>query len=125
MYIHDCVNISKKSFGKHVKKHRKNKNMTQQDLATLMGLQVKSISCIERGDTYPSQENIFKLSIILDMSLDEFVFGYKSKDETISIKEINSLLSELSPNQISFVFSVLKVMCENMDLIQMCDCKKA
>ena len=125
MVIHDCVNISKKSFGKYVKNHRKNKNMTQQDLATLMGLQVKSISCIERGDTYPSQENIFKLSIILDMSLDEFVFGYKSKDETISIKEINSLLSELSPNQISFVFSVLKVMCENMDLIQMCDCKKA
>ena len=125
MDINDCVNISKKSFGKHVKKHRKNKNMTQQDLATLMGLQVKSISCIERGDTYPSQENIFKLSIILDMSLDEFVFGYKSKDETISIKEINSLLSELSPNQISFVFSVLKVMCDNMDLIQMCDCKKA
>ena len=124
MVIHDCVNISKKSFGKYVKNHRKNKNMTQQDLATLMGLQVKSISCIERGNTYPSQENIFKLSIILDMSLDEFVFGYKSKDETISIKEINDLLSELSPNQISFVLSALKVMCENMDLIQMCDCKK-
>ena len=86
-------------------------------MALLLGLQVKSISCFERGETYPSQENIFKLSLILDMSLDEFVFGYKLKDEIISTKEINELLAGLAPKQKSFIISTLKTMCENINSI--------
>ena len=110
-------NVNKKTFGKYVKKCRKNKNMTQYDLAILLGLQVKSISCIERGETFPSQENIFKLAMILDMSLDEYIFGYRLNEETISSKEVNDLISGLTSNQKSFVVSTLKTMCENINSI--------
>ena len=55
-----------------------------------MGVQPKSISFIECGRNYPTPENIFKLARILEMSLDEYVFGYSKFDRTITIEEINS-----------------------------------
>ena len=106
--------INRKSFGQYIKKCRKAKNMKQSDVALAMDMQVKSISCFERGDTYPSQDNIFKLALLLDMSLDEYVFGYKLGEENISIREINELLSELSNKKKSFLIATIKNIGENL-----------
>lgn len=106
--------INRKSFGQYIKKCRKAKNMKQSDVALAMDMQVKSISCFERGDTYPSQDNIFKLALLLDMSLDEYVFGYKLGEENISIREINELLSELSNEKKSFLIATIKNIGENL-----------
>lgn len=70
------VTVDKESFGLFVRKHRIAKGYTQQELSDLVGIQPKSISFIERGVTYPSPEHIFKIAYALDMSLDEYVFGF-------------------------------------------------
>ena len=89
--------------------------MKQSDLAVALEVQSKSISCFERGDTFPSQENIFKLARILDMSLDEYVFGFRCKDETICIKEINDLISNLSDDKKRFLVSTIRNICEDLN----------
>ena len=75
----------KESFGIFIKKHRVAKKMTQEELAIALGVTKKFVCYFESGRTFPSQENIFKLATILDMSLDEFVFGISHFNHEISI----------------------------------------
>jgi len=106
--------INKASFGAYIKKCRKAKGMKQSDLAAALDMHIKSVSCFERGETFPSQENIFKLAQILDMSLDEYVFGVRLGEETICISEINMLIKELSPEKRSFLISIINDICKNL-----------
>ena len=80
---------NKVNFGLFIKEHREKKGYTQQALADMIGLTPKSISFIERGINYPSQDNIFRLAEILDLSLDEFVFSYSRFNKNICIDELN------------------------------------
>lgn len=105
-------NINKQTFGQLVQKHRKKKGYSQDKLAELLGITRKSISCIERGECYPSQDNIFRVSQILDFSLDEYVFGYGKFDETISINEVNELLQMMNSDQRKTVIYVVRALCK-------------
>lgn len=111
-YVYD--NISRKTFGNYVKKCRKAKKMTQQQLGEAVNLQTKSISYIERGVNYPSQENIFKIAKVLDMSLDEYVYGYKNNNQVISISEINDLINKFSGAKRNFLIVTMKNICDNL-----------
>lgn len=106
--------INKVSFGAYIKKCRKAKGMKQSELATALNMHTKSVSCFERGETFPSQENIFKLAQILDMSLDEYVFGFRLGEETICISDINMLIKSLSPDKRSFLISTINDICKNL-----------
>ena len=108
------VDQFKKDFGKYIQKHRKTKGYTQQDLADLLGITPKSVSCTERGETFPSHENIFRLAEVLEMSLDEFIFGYSRFNNTICIKEINDMISTLTSNEQGMIIEILKAACESM-----------
>ena len=99
---------NKASFGALIRKHRIEKGYTQQQLADMIGIQTKSISFIERGINYPSSENIFKLAQVLDISLDEYIFGYCKFDPTINNNEINNMLTSLSDEDQRFFIKMLK-----------------
>ena len=105
---------NKIKYGLYVKQHRQKKGYTQETLAELIGLTPKSISYIERGENYPSQENIFKLAELLDMSLDEFVFSYSRFNETICIEEINDMLRDRNIEEQGMILKILKAVCESM-----------
>lgn len=106
--------IGKVKFGAYVKKHREEKGITQIRLAEIMGMTPKSISYIERGLTYPTQENIFKLAAILEMSLDEYIFSYSRFNETFCIGEINEALGELSIEDQELVINIVRTTCETL-----------
>lgn len=59
-------------FGKRMRKFRRNKDLTQEKLAELVGVSVDFISLIERGLSSPSFETIQKLSEILEVKYQEF-----------------------------------------------------
>jgi transcriptional regulator with XRE-family HTH domain len=64
-----------KEIGKRIKKARCLKGMTQFELAESTGLCDTYISRIERGIRNASLESLAKISRILDVSLDDLVFG--------------------------------------------------
>ena len=107
----------KLSFGQYIKEHRDNKGYTQHELADLIGVTPKSISFIERGENFPSPDNMFELARVLDMSLDEFLFGYKKFDSSIRLPQINQNLSQLSPENQALLISIVEATCKTM-LIQ-------
>ena len=104
----------KAEFGKYIKKHRKVKGWTQSQLAEKLGVTVKSVSFFERGLTFPSQDNIFKLAQILDMSLDEFVFGCSRFNSEISIDKINQLLNEMNPKEQGALMEILQTAAKSI-----------
>ena len=104
----------KENFGAFIKKHRVAKKMTQEELAVALGVTKKSVCYFESGRTFPSQENLFKLATILDMSLDEFVFGVSRFNHEISISQINQMLQKLSEREQGMALGALSTIIETI-----------
>ena len=105
-----------KNFGQYVREHRERKGYTQQKLAELLKVTPKSISYIERGENYPSVDNMFELAHILDMSIDEFIFSYKKFDTTLSFEELNECLRNLSHDNQIVLLSVIRAVAQTLTL---------
>ena len=106
--------INKVAVREYVKKKRKQKGYTQVQLAEMMGLQNKSISCIETGRAFPKSENLLQFAEILDLSLDEFVFGCTKYNNSICIGEINELLMTLPAEDKNIIIKTLKTLYESL-----------
>jgi len=74
-----------KKFGKRLKEIRKRKNISQEELAELIGMEPNNISKLESGEHLPKKENLEKLCDVLEIEPKElFDFGHlKSKNELI------------------------------------------
>ena len=105
---------TKKAFGAYIKKHRTAKGLTQRSVADALGITIKSVCAFEKGSTFPSQENIFALAKLLDMSLDEFLFGEIIFDHQICISEINELLLTLSDKEKGMAIKMLESIVETI-----------
>ena len=60
-----------KAFAKNIRFERNSKGLTQKDIADMLGVKTQSYQAYESGITLPSSENLLKLAIVLDLSIDE------------------------------------------------------
>lgn len=60
-----------KIFADNLKNERISKNLTQKQLANSIGITTQSYQAYEAGITLPTTENLLKLTIVLDISLDD------------------------------------------------------
>lgn len=74
-------------FGNRLRELRKQKNLTQKQLAALIGVKNSIISFYEVGDRIPSPEIIIKLSSVLRVSTD-YLLGLEKK-ETIDVSGLD------------------------------------
>lgn len=74
-------------FGHKLKELRTQKNLTQKQLAELIGVKNSIISFYEVGDRFPSPEVIVKLAAVLHTSTD-YLLGVE-KGETIDVTGLN------------------------------------
>ena len=96
----------KKALGKKIKKIRKSKNLTQERLAELIGLEVPSLSNIETGKFAPSVDTLQKLSDVLDVEPWEFYYFSEVSEEKM-ISEINFAIKN-DARLLKIVYSFLK-----------------
>ena len=61
--------------GKQIQHYRKEKNLSQDELAEIIFVSRQSISNWERGATYPDLQNLLLLSKVFEVSLDQLVKG--------------------------------------------------
>ena len=61
--------------GKQIQHYRKEKNLSQDDLAEIIFVSRQTISNWERGATYPDIQNLLLLSKVFEVSLDKLVKG--------------------------------------------------
>lgn len=74
-------------FGRKLRELRKQKNLTQKQLAALIGVKNSIISFYEVGDRIPSPEIIIKLAAALNVTSD-YLLGIE-KNETIDVSGLD------------------------------------
>ncbi|MBR1425775.1 helix-turn-helix transcriptional regulator [bacterium] len=105
-------NIDRKFIGNEIKKARKNKRLSQFELAEITGIDEKQIYRIESGLSSPKLENFLKIADVLD--LDIKYFNPAGFDNIPYAKEILEILFKMSHEKIKICYGVLKSLSDNL-----------
>ncbi len=74
--------------GEKIKLYRESKNMTQGEVAEILGVKATTISKYESGTLEPNIESLKKLAELFDVSIDELL---KEEDEKFDVSKVNVL----------------------------------
>ena len=101
--------------GKNIRLARVEKNMTQEQLAQLIGCSTVFISEIEKAKKRPSLETLHKISVSLGVGTDELFYGKSSPIESAQLMRITEMLNKRTPQELSMVRQLLEVLFQNLD----------
>ncbi len=83
--------------GKNIKKFRQNKGMTQEQLAENLNVTRQAVSNWENEKTEPDVETLQRISEVLDVTVEELIYGTKQERTTIinknTVKNVTKGLS--------------------------------
>ncbi len=99
----------KKLLGKRIKEIRRNKGLTQDELAEKIGIESGSISNIENGKYYPTADNLEKIIKALNISPQNLFVIEHNQDNDVLLNEINLILEE-NPDKIKEFYKILKAL---------------
>lgn len=77
-----------------IKEYRKNKKMTQEELANKLGFSRKTLSLIESGSVMPKVDIVYKLSLILEATVEELF--YNEEYNELCLKKQEEYLTKLA-----------------------------
>ena len=102
------MSINYEIIGSRIRGIRKNKKMTQEKLAELSGVEPSNISHIERAATKLSLPTLVSIANALDVTLDEIVYDNLNRSSHVSVKLIDDLLADCSPEELRALAEVIK-----------------
>ncbi len=95
-----------------IRNERKNKRITQEELAEMLEVSPPHVKHIESGHRKPSIEILFELAKILNISLDEVVFPKNRTPHDATRGKIERLLDVSDEASLQFILSVLEALRE-------------
>lgn len=95
-----------------IRNERKNRRITQEELAEMLGISPTHVKHMESGHRKPSIEMLFELAKILNISLDEVIFPKNGTSDNATRGKIERLLDILDEASLQFVLSVLEALRE-------------
>lgn len=101
--------INKTSIGKIIQKLRKDKKLTQEELAEKIDLSTNYLSKVERGLSVLNVEAFLKMANVLNFSLEDFGIKADNKIDTSKKELIERILSS-SEKEIKAYSELLDVM---------------
>ena len=106
-----------RELGITLKNHRKEQDLTQDDLADLTGISKRHIANIEKGIANASFEIVAILAKQLSISLDKIVHSSKIEIEEQVIKELALKLSDCTEEQKQLVIKLINCLLNEMIVI--------
>ena len=100
------------SIGKRIAEARVNQNITQEQLEELSGLSVSTISRIENGKYAQNIETLLKLSEVLHVGLDYFLYDLLPHNHEIqspAIQDTVLLMNQMNERHTQFLLEVIKL----------------
>ena len=94
--------------GKRIREIRTARNLSQAELAEKSGVEPNTISHIECATTKLSFPTLVSIANALDATLDEIVYDNLAKNTHVSVKLIDELLSDCSPQEIKALIEVMQ-----------------
>lgn len=104
--------MNQEKIGKFISLSRKNKRLTQEQLAEKLGVSINAVSKWERGLNLPDVSLMEKLCEVLDFTLNELFAGEKLTNEEMvrkSEKNIMSLMMTLKQLEFVEVFTQILI----------------
>ena len=118
-----------KSIGGKIAMLRKEKNLTQMELADMLNISYQAVSNWERGETMPDISKLPELAQIFNHSIDEMLGNHQSTkiieniigdnliEEEISIEDFKSVAPLLKPTQISEISKGINITDDINDMV--------
>ena len=95
-------------FGRKIKEYRKIKHITQVQLAELVNVDDKHISCIENGKSFPSPNLISKLAEVLEVEPKDLFEFYYLQDPVDLRSDIVTMLDDLSDEDLTLAHKYIR-----------------
>ena len=96
------------SIGSRIRQIRTEKKWTQAYLAEKSEVEPSNISHIERAATKVSLPTLIRIANALEVTLDELVYGSLIKCEHVSVKLMDQLLADCTPDEIKALTEVVR-----------------
>ena len=94
--------------GERISQKRKEKNLTQEKLAEMVGISLQTVSNIECGKKAARPENIAKICVALETTADYVMLGKKSEEDLQGIIKTISELPEKEYRVITDIVSLFR-----------------
>lgn len=98
--------------GKRIRKARKDKGLTQEQLVEKMGVSVAFISKVETGKFHINLDRLSQICNILDVTEGQILNGTSNNSKVYLNPEFSSLLEKCSPSQIKLAYNILRTILE-------------
>ena len=89
----------KKTLGEKIKRLRKQRNLTQEELAEMIDIAPKNLSKIELGNNFVTAETLDKLLVALNTTTEELFANNHIKEPKELMTEIYSQLESIKDDQ--------------------------
>lgn len=96
------------AIGQRIRMFRIKRGWKQSDLAEKSGVEPSNISHIERAATKLSLPTLVSIANALELSLDEIVYNSLIKNKHIYVKEIDELVGDCDPKELSSIIQMIK-----------------
>ena len=96
------------AIGQRIRMFRIKRGWKQSDLAEKSGVEPSNISHIERAATKLSLPTLVSIANALEISLDEIVYNSLIKNKHIYVKEIDELVGDCDPKELSSIIQMIK-----------------
>ena len=96
------------ALGKRICHFRKASNITQARLGEISHVEPSNISHIERGATKVSLPTLVKIANALHVSPDDLLYDSIEKNNHISVKELNEILSDCTSEELKAIVEMVK-----------------
>lgn len=95
------------AIGQRIRKRRKAHNLSQEDLADMVGISVTHMSHIETGNTKLSLPVLVDIAVTLGVRTDDLLFESYSAERSAALEAIVSLLNECTTPQLRVIEDVI------------------
>lgn len=98
----------KKLLGKRIREYRLKKGLTQCQLANLVGIDGKHLSCIELGKNMPNPQLIYKFSQNFSCEIKELFEFYHLQESSDIKKELSKLIDKLGETELKQAYQYIR-----------------
>lgn len=100
------------SVGKHIRESRLQKSWRQEDLGNAVGLSVKYIGALERGEKCPKLESFIRIANALEMSVDVLLEDVTDKGYQVRMSKYLDKIDTLPEERRKLALKLLDVILD-------------
>lgn len=101
-----------KPIGKAIKKAREARGVTREQLSEKIDYAPRHIQAVENEGQIPSLQLLVTLARMFDISVDQYIFPEKATDKSITRRQLDAMLNNLSEKELSIVKATVQGLCK-------------